>query len=211
MVKPLSPHNGDPVRAADRVVRSCAFTLVELLAVVGVVGLLVALAFGAAQGAQERSRRRHAEAELAVLAQALEAYRAHYGDFPATGAVAVDPEAEAVGGDGPGILFNCLVGRCGPGGAPLCGRSFVRLTAHVRQTDELPGPGAVVALANAFLDPWGRRYLYLHRTGPGWRARTPRLWSAGPDGVTVVPQDLAAWSGESFPDDSANADDLFAP
>ena len=193
---------------------AAAFTLVELLAVVAIVGLLAALAFGAAHGASERSRRAQAVAELGVLAQALEAYRAQFGDYPRTGAAANNPAGPAAADDGPGILFNALIGRRGPGVALVAieGRGFVMLGAHSLQTAELPVAGNAAQTANAFLDPWGRRYLYAYRTGAAWASPCPVLLSAGPDGDAVLAPDLAVWDG-TVPAGAlapANADNLGA-
>ncbi len=191
-----------------------AFTLVELLAVIAIVGLLAALAFGAAHGAGERSRRARSAAELGVLAQALEAYRTQFGDYPRTGAAANVPAGPAAADDGPGILFNALIGRRGPGAALVAfeGRGFVTLGAHALQTAELPVAGNTAQAANAFLDPWGRRYLYAYKTGASWASPCPVLLSAGPDGEAVLAPDLAVWDG-TVPVGAAapeNADNLAA-
>ena len=222
MARPLSPHDGrrkpPGLRSGSarraRGESASAFTLVELLAVIALIGVLVAIVFGAAHGARERSRRAQAAGELAVLAQALEAYRAQFGDYPRTGAAANLPDGDAAADDGPGILFNALTGRRGPGAAlvPVEGRCFATLATHSLQTAELSVAGSSAQAANAFLDPWGRRYLYAYRTGPAWVARSPVLLSAGPDGAAVLPADLAAWSGDLYGGASApeNADNLEA-
>ena len=222
MARPLSPHDGGRKTrglrsAAARIGpgrAGAAFTLVELLAVVAIAGLLAALVFGAAHGAGARSRRARAAAELGVLAQALEAYRAQYGDYPCTGAVANDPDAPAAADDGPGILFNALTGRRGPGAAlvPIDGRVFAALDVHRLQTEALPVSGSIAQMANAFLDPWGRRYLYAHKTGAAWTSPSPVLLSAGADGGAVLAADPAAWNG-TVPSGtvvSENADNIAA-
>lgn len=217
MDRPLSPHNGvrrarRPCNAQARPIAAAAFTLLELLAVVAIVGVLALIAFTAADGASERSRRQRCRADLAVLAQALEGYRAQFGDYPQTGPVANDPAGAAAADDGPGILFNALAGRRGPGVplVPIESRPHVSLAVFSLQTDELPTVANTNQTANAFLDPWGRRYLYFYRTGTSWLPRAPLLLSAGPDGVVTVPTDLAAWDGALPAGASANTDNLLA-
>ncbi len=190
-----------------------AFTLLELLAVVAIIGVLTAFVFGAAGGARERSRRTQAAAELAVLAQALEAYRTQFGDYPRTGVAANEPTGAAAPDDGPGILFNALAGRRGPGAALTAveGRGLVP-AAVTLQTAALPVAGNSVQVANAFLDPWARRYLYWYKTGPAWTKRGPVLVSAGPDGAIELPAAPADWDG-AWPAGAvapANADNLSA-
>lgn len=215
MATPFSPHGEGraPRTARPGKVRTeaGAFTLVEVLAVVAIIAVLAGLVFGAAAGARERSRRAHTAAELAVLSQALEAYRAVYGDYPATGPVANNPAGTAASDDGPGILFNALAGRRGPGAtaAVLKGRCFVVLGAHVLQTETMPVAGDPAPAANAFIDPWGRRYLYWYRTGNAWTRRGPVLLSAGRDGAVTGPEEPASWDG-TLPAGSANEDNVEA-
>lgn len=215
MARPLSPHDGRRVRNEDPPGAACAamaaFTLIELLAVMAIIGVLAAILFGAAAGARERSRRAQAAAELAVFAHALEAYRAACGDYPRTGPAANVPTAPAAADDGPGIFFNALAGRRGPAAAltPMARRSFVAPGAHSVQTTELPDGAEADPLTNAFLDPWGRRYLYWYKTGPAWRVPAPVLVAAGADGMITPPADLAAWDG-MLAAGGANADNLDA-
>ena len=215
---PLSSHNGvrralGPCKAQARPApaRSGAFTLLEVLTVVAIIVLLAAIAFTATGGAMERGRRARCRSDLAVLTQALEAYRIHFGEYPQTGAAVSDPSGSADSGDGPGILFNALAGRRGPGASlvPLEGRCFLQPTAFALQTVELPHSGNSAQVANAFLDPWGRRYLYFYKCSNNWIVHAPLLCSAGPDGAVALPADLATWDG-TLPTAAANADNLCA-
>jgi prepilin-type N-terminal cleavage/methylation domain-containing protein len=212
----LSPHNGmrrgpGPRTAQARSAAASAFSLLEVLTVVAIVGLLAAIAFTATGGVLERGRRSRCRSELAVLAQALEAYRSRFGDYPQTGPAASDPAASAAAEDGPGILFNALAGRRGPGVAlvPVEGRGLLPLGAFSLLTGDLPSAGNSAQVANAFLDPWGRRYLYFYRSTTGWIPGGPLLLSAGPDGAVELPADLASWDG-ILPSTLVNADNLSA-
>lgn len=68
--------------------RRRGFTLVELLAVIAIIGLLVALLLPAVQGVRAAGRRTQVLNKLRQMALATTAYAAHFGYFPpAQGAV----------------------------------------------------------------------------------------------------------------------------
>jgi len=212
-----APHIRVPVTG-----RGSSFTVIELIAVLAVLGVLMTLALGSAGAARQRAKIAAARAELAVFAQALEAYRAQYGDYPQTGAF--PPKGPAVAAGDPldtataeAKLFNALLGKLGPRlhpvadatGAPVVGRAFVEAGRHsLEYADRLPAP--VAEAANAFLDPWGQRYQYAYKNAAApadWRAVAYVLFSAGPDGL-AKPGDPPA-SGLVDPADPRNADNLY--
>jgi len=138
-----------------------AFTLIELLVVIAVVGVLAAITLSISSGARERAARARAQAELAVLATALERYRGDYGAYPE---VSMDP----VG------LLRALHGNLPPAGAADTRRPFITLAGLTLGEDE-----------TQLVDPWGQPYLYqAYRSGVriGFQ-----LYSAGPDGLHVPP------------------------
>lgn len=188
-----------PVREASRLFRSAqrAFTLIELLTVIAIIAILAAITFGVVKGVNERAAIGQAKAELASLAQALEAYKLQYGDYPRSAGAANSATATSASAtDAPGILFNSLVGKLGPyratsnpNRAPMNGKSLVELTRFTLQstaTADMPSTGTTASVANAFLDPWGRRYLYYYKTGtaatPPWSISSYILLSVGPNG-----------------------------
>lgn len=137
------------------------FTLIELLVVIGVVGILAALTLSLSSGARERASLDRAQAELAVLATALESYRSVYGSYP-------DVSAD------PSDFYDALTGRLTPTGEPDNRRPFITLEGLA--VDERTGQ---------LVDPWGMPYHYQsYRAGPRegyW------LYSRGRDGVHVSP------------------------
>lgn len=210
--------------------RVAAFTLIELLTTMVVLAVLVSLSFGMVTGARQRSATGRAKAELALLAQALENYRRHFGDYPQTGTSVLNSQkvTALVGSDAAqALLFNSLTGVYGPRGV-LAGRQNGpllvdpwNLSTEVVLSPENFGvpvgsPPVKVPVANAFLDPWGNRYLYFYQRAlePGsasaWRAPGYVLYSAGPDGASSV---LPPATG-IFPGDNEragdNADNLYA-
>jgi prepilin-type N-terminal cleavage/methylation domain-containing protein len=208
------------------------FSLVELLTVVAIIGLLASVSVGLIRGAKQRTAIARAKGELALLAQALEQFRRHYGDYPQTGPSAANSQ-RVTGSAGPGtaaaqaILFNALTGAYGPFG-PGGGRVNGPMIADVSKfTLEVPftsaalqsfgtasgSPPAKQAISNAFLDPWGNRYLYFYkrpRATNGWNAPAYVLYSAGPDGAaTALPNAAGIFSGTTRTAGD-NADNIYS-
>ncbi|HEY0947131.1 MAG TPA: type II secretion system protein [Opitutaceae bacterium] len=164
-----------------------AFTLIELLTVIALIGILAAITLSVMRGVKERAAINQARTELAVLATALESYKRHYGDYPQTGTAPNDPVADATTADAPGILFNALSGKRGPKAdlAAMNRKATIELGRFTLQdADALPDATNAQQVANAFVDPWGQRYLYFYKTGTGWTNPGYILLSVGPDGLS---------------------------
>ena len=155
-----------------------AFSLIELLVVVAVVGILAALTLSISAGARERAAQERASAELAVIATALEQYRAAYGAYP------------QVNDDGVGLL-SALSGRLTPSGAGDNRRPF--LTLDGLSVDEG---------GTRLVDPWERPYFYAPYQS-GIRAGY-RLYSLGKDGRHQAP----SVTGEIFENADENLDNV---
>lgn len=179
---PVAPARGAPERAGT--------TLLELLAVLLILGILAALVIGVGRRAVESSRVTRAQAELAALAGALEAYRRSFGDYPRT--------------DNSAVLLQSLLGRRDPAGAPLEARAVLDLAALTASTEQDPAADPAARL----LDPWGQPYLYAYRVpAEGWLNSAFVLYSAGPDRRVT-----SALRPGGFPDQAApgNGDNLHA-
>ena len=59
-----------------------AFTLIEILVVIGIIAILASLVLAAAKSVQNKGKRSRAEGEIAAIAAALESYKADNGDYP---------------------------------------------------------------------------------------------------------------------------------
>lgn len=196
---PLPTHSPVAWRARAPVLRSLGeggFTLIELLAVITVVAILAGFTFGLIRGVQERTAIARTKSELAVLTQALGAYRRHYGDYPQA--------ADA------GEFYQSLTGCRGPHRNVLDppGRTFIETSRFtLRDADPL-------AAGNVLLDPWGRPYRYLcfPRTGNGATSHGCVLFSCGPDGLTKPDDPPASGAAAGEPDltHPDNADNLYA-
>src|SRR6516165_1258258 len=62
-----------------------AFTLIELIVVVGIIIVLAGLVLSTAGYARKKSARARAETEIAALAAALESYKADNAVYPSNG------------------------------------------------------------------------------------------------------------------------------
>lgn len=59
-----------------------AFTLVELMVVVAVIGIIAGIVLAAAGGAQKKAARDQTKAEIRTILVALDRYRTAYGSYP---------------------------------------------------------------------------------------------------------------------------------
>ena len=183
-----------------------AFTLFELLLVMGILLILAGLAIGISEGLQRRSARDKAVGQLVLLTQALESYKAYYGDYPWIYADA--------GSDGSRELYAALIGNRGPtagfqpnadnsgrflaGSDPLTsakGRHFIEISQFQTAHQPIPsGNRPLLSLDQGFaenylIDPWGAPYIYQYKTigeNPSpqdWQRPGYILMSIGPDGA----------------------------
>ncbi len=187
--------------------RRNAFTLIELMMIMTIILALVAFGVAGILGAKQRAAVARAKSELALLAQALEDYKRHYGDYPQTGgAQQASPTAtsDINAAQAQALLFNALLGVYSPTdfSTQRNGPTFVELSKfNLEQTADyktksnantlgVPSgtPPVKTRVATSFLDPWGNRYLYYYknpRNPAAWGNGQPYayvLYSAGPDG-----------------------------
>jgi prepilin-type N-terminal cleavage/methylation domain-containing protein len=190
---------------------AAAFTLIELLTVIAIIGILAAITFGVARGVQERAAISQARSELATLAVALEAYKRQYGDYPQTGIMpGTTPPTTLSATNVPGYLFNAMAGKLGPKRAAIDGRAVIDLSRMtLASTTAVPAVGGSISVANAFFDPWGRAYVYSYRdngaTAGNWINPSYVLFSAGPDGNFVAIPDSGIINREA----GTNADNVY--
>ncbi|MGB1127788.1 MAG: type II secretion system protein GspG [Opitutales bacterium] len=140
-----------------------AFTLIELLMVIAVIAILASITVGISRGVGSAKARATAQAELAVIAQALEQFKLRYGTYPP-----VNDDAEE--------LFAALEGE-------------KRLERDDDQNWALvdastPGEVFIDASKLSIKDPWDSDYIYIFDiNSPGWDNFAYLLFSAGPDGA----------------------------
>jgi prepilin-type N-terminal cleavage/methylation domain-containing protein len=153
-------------------------TLIELLAVVAIIGVLAALVFGLYGGARDRSLSSATQAQLAHLRVAIEKYERAFGFFPqiSTG----DP------GSSSQTLLRALTNETG---------SATELGAFVNPID-------LEIESSKIVDGWGRPIYY--RFDSNWSHGQFFLMSTGKDGVASLPNS----AGQYDPDNEYNLDNL---
>lgn len=195
-----------------------AYTLMEVLVVIGLLVVLSAIVAGVKMGLDSRVALSRARGEMAVLAQSLQQYKLYYGDYPW-----IDS-----GSDGGHELYWSLIGNRRPTAGFLLdsasgelrldstgdlladekGRHFIEtaaLSVGERQGDGYklvsPVPELPMSLdgqfaKHVFLDPWRRPYKYGYKTakaggdGREWLRAGYLLMSNGPDGEAGVGRDI---------------------
>jgi prepilin-type N-terminal cleavage/methylation domain-containing protein len=135
-----------------------AFTLIELLAVIAIIGILAGLTLGAAGAVRRHGAASTAKAEVAALQAACDRYFADNSTYPIGTASPTTVTAPA----GATNLFTNLLGSATLTAAPNSKRYFEPKPAMVF-TNTSP---------NYFIDPWGYAYGY---NSDGTNA--PLIWS----------------------------------
>ena len=142
---------------------TAAFTLIELLAVITIIGILAGLTLGAAGAVRRHGATSTAKAEVAALQAACDRYYADNNLYPSNASVnpasSVTPTGYTAAGQ---ALFTNLLGSATLTAVPNNKRYFEPKPAMVF-TNTSP---------NYFIDPWGYAYGY---NSDGTNA--PLIWS----------------------------------
>lgn len=203
------------------------FTIIELLTVIGIIGVLAALLFPAVGKTIERARVTQARSELIALVNAVKQYEHTYGVLPVTLATANTGNADSLADN---------VNRFG-GGFTDTHDNYDKLTVALSQQkigtsatlDPETSTDEKVACVNmrklqllqpnrdfstkGYVDPWGNRYVLLINAGYNRRGiRHPKgtsepalvgsvfAYSYGPNGQDDDGMDIGAKSGRNCDD-----------
>jgi prepilin-type N-terminal cleavage/methylation domain-containing protein len=139
------------------------WTMIELLVVMGIIGILAALLLPSAFSVYERARKAQAKNDLTQIVSAINAYYTEYGQYPttATSNVIYGPES----GTASGVLFNELQACHVVNGklTPSC--CSAADTLNTRQIAYISPPCWGTATARSgigtdgqYYDPWGKPY-----------------------------------------------------
>ncbi len=168
-----------------------SFTLIELLAVMGVIAILAGMILGAAGYVQRKAARDRARSEIAAMEAALENYRADNGSYPANPLKRPSSAASPPSSGGAHILYQALTGdgtdKLMKGGVASRGNNKYGVTGKIYWE---PKDNQLNAERNQVCDPFGRPY---HYVSPGYfNTATFDLWS----GTARDTQHLEAWENE---------------
>ena len=175
--KDFSDQKNNPLRPLRE---QSAFTLIELLAVITIIGILAGLTLGAAGAVRRHGATSTAKAEVAALQAACDRFYADNNSYPSNSAVnpasSVAPSGYNAAGQ---ALFTNLVGSATLSAAPTTKRYLEPKPAMV-YTNGTP---------NYFVDPWGYAYGY---NSDGTNA--PLIWStAGQTTSTGTNKWITSW------------------
>ena len=162
------PHH--PVRHSFK-----AFTLIELLTVIAIIGVLMSMLFPAVGAALNAARKAQAQNDIVQLVTATKAYYTEYGRYP-LGPTQVALAWNTVFGDPDGIYSSadlCNVLRAIPDSKNnpsnlLNPRQVVFLDGNLAKNPDHPKSGFAPKDAQgtagkikqgAFVDPWGAEYI----------------------------------------------------
>jgi prepilin-type N-terminal cleavage/methylation domain-containing protein len=154
---------------------TAAFTLIELLAVITIIGILAGLTLSAAGAVRRHGATSTAKAEVAALQAACDRYYADNSAYPIGTAspTTVTAPADAT------ALFTNLLGSATLTAAPTTKRYFEPKPAMVKST----------TTPNCFIDPWGYAYGY---NSDGTNA--PLIWStAGQTTASGTNRWITSW------------------
>jgi prepilin-type N-terminal cleavage/methylation domain-containing protein len=162
-----------------------SFTLIELLAVITIIGILAGLTLGAAGAVRRHGATSTAKAEVAALQAACDRYFADNNSYPTTTNSMPDPSSsydpkDANYTNAGQTLFANLLGSDTLTNAPTSKRYFEPKPAMVFFTKNS---------TNFFIDPWGYAYGY---NSDGTNA--PLIWStAGQTNSTGTNKWITSW------------------
>ncbi len=158
-----------------------AFTLIELLIVIAIIGILMSLLFPAVNGAIDAARKAQAKNDIVQIATAVTAYETEYGRLPNT-----NSGAQTVSGDWVLALGGSNVGNLNP-------RQIVFLEIQTAKK----GKGGTNA-SGQFVDPWGGTYQVMFDDDYNNRlsASVPRITGSGNETVDVMKK-VILWNTNS--------------
>ncbi len=174
-----------------------AFTLVEILIVIGIIALLMGLTTQMLGTVASNQGRAKARTDMALIASALESFASKYGGYPRVSAATDEKRAAAV-------IYRCLAGKTilrvddgqvvmsdvGTNRKPFVDATKLRICDPIDPVLQDVDPEKLDVY---FGDPWNEPYLYFFDTtsyitnesNTSWQSPSFVLFTKGPDTKAV--------------------------
>ena len=179
-----------------------AFTLIELMVVIGIIVILLSLAFPVFQGVLERAKKVQAKNDLTQIVTAVNAFYTEYGRYPVSTTCTTTTDAYFGGGTIPSgatscgisdVLFNELRA---VGSYTINTRQIVFISPPQDTTQA--NPKGKIGSDGQFHDPWASVYRIEIDADYNNQVTNPYGGSRGA-GADPIRQGLIAWSvGKDF-------------
>jgi prepilin-type N-terminal cleavage/methylation domain-containing protein len=176
-----------------KISKSPSFTLIELMAVVAIIGILAGLVLGGAGAVRSRAARGQAKAEIAAIEAGLARYQMDFGAYPTAinistngGAYALNPTASQYIGSGNAgqILFTNLWGATNYSDTTAGRKQYLNVKPSMVNTSGV----------NYFIDPWGYAYGYYWDGVKSLNGgAVPDVWSTGGQTGSGTQTNRAKW------------------
>jgi type II secretory pathway pseudopilin PulG len=187
---------------------SAAFSVVEVLVVMGVIILLAGISFGMIAGIQSARMKSIAQAEIILIERALANFNAEYGDYPITEGIennAITLSKALLGWKNFQRKSNKMVDLTD---IPYDGiQAFIDPSKFIYQ-GEMPKSSEEMPRNIKLVDPWGQPYVYAYKDSEEWDNFSFVLYSKGPDSSdTPLPKDGVI--NNSFKKLAKNIDNIY--
>jgi type II secretory pathway pseudopilin PulG len=167
------------------VLRSEAFTLLELLIVIGIIATFFGLAFPIFQSVQDRAKRVEAKNDLIQVVTAANAFYTEYGRYP------TDQSTDAAATYGGGGSSNKFVlDELRAKTATLNTRQIVFISPA--EDTSQPSPKGKIGSDGQFHDPWSSAYAF--RMDADYNNEVANPYGTNGAGVDPVRQGVIGWS-----------------
>lgn len=172
--------------------RCSAFTLIELLVVIGILVVLMGLAFPVFQSVQNSAKKTQAKNDLTQIVTAVNAFYTEYGKYPLPSTATSDATATYGSTNSNKIVFDELRGITNS----LNTRQIVFISPAEAKDSSNPRSGvagSTSAKAGEYFDPWGNAYFVSIDWNYDNEATNPYTANMGAGSATIR-QGAIAWS-----------------
>lgn len=164
-----------------------AFTMLELMVVIGIAVVLAGLLFPAIQSILERAKKVQAKNDLIQIVTAVNAFYTEYGRYPLVGNVTTPDTTYGTGSNQNDAIFDEL--RAKTFSLNTRQIQFISPPEDATQTN----PSGKIGSDNQFHDPWGNAYVIRVDADYDNQVANPYAADTGA-GPTNIRQGVIAWT-----------------